>query len=71
LFSHTKITGARMNPAKFTDSWKAEWFVAPSPKKATATSPVLRCFAEIAAPTADGIPPPTSPLVPNRPTVGS
>ena len=39
---------------------------APSPKKATATSPVLRCFAEIAAPTADGMPPPTRPLVPNR-----
>ena len=37
LFSHTKIVGSWYTAAKLSASWKAPMFVAPSPKKATAT----------------------------------
>ena len=41
--------------------------MAPSPKKATPISSVPRARALKPAPTADGMPPPTRPLVPNNP----
>ena len=52
LFSHTKIVGSWYTAAKLSASWKAPMFVAPSPKKATATWSVPRSRADHAAPLA-------------------
>ncbi|HEY4026888.1 MAG TPA: hypothetical protein VGO86_10705 [Candidatus Dormibacteraeota bacterium] len=45
--------------------------MAPSPKKATATCRVPRVFADSAAPSASGVPAPTTPVAPSMPTVVS
>src|SRR5690349_11468773 len=54
LFSHTNTTGAFQTTAMFSASWKAPMFVAPSPKKQTATCSVPRYCADQAAPRAIG-----------------
>jgi len=52
LFWHTSTQGTFHTPAKFIAVWKSAWLVAPSPRKATATAPVLRARMAQAAPTA-------------------
>ena len=41
LFSQTNSTGSFQIEARFSPSWKAPLFTAPSPKKATATRSAL------------------------------
>ncbi len=52
LFWHTSTHGTFQTPAKFIAAWKSAWLVAPSPRKPTATAPVLRARIAQAAPTA-------------------
>ena len=69
LFSQTKITGSFHTAAKLSASWKAPMFVAPSPKKQTATWSVPRTCADQAAPAATGRCAPTiayDPIAPCR-----
>jgi hypothetical protein len=54
LFSHTNTTGAFHTAAMLSASWKAPMLVVPSPKKHTATWPLLRYWADHAAPSAIG-----------------
>jgi len=59
LFSQTNTTGAFHTTAMFSASWNAPMFVAPSPKKHTATCPVPSSCAAQAAPSAIGMCAPT------------
>jgi hypothetical protein len=68
LFSQRKTTGSRRIPAKFIASWKVPLLIAPSPKKQSVTSDVLRKAAASAAPVASPRPPPTMPLAPSMPS---
>ena len=54
LFSQTNTTGSFQTTARLRASWKAPMFVAPSPKKQTATWPDRRYWADHAAPAAIG-----------------
>ena len=54
LFSHTKTAGTFQTAARLRASWNDPMLVAPSPKKQTATWPLLRYWADHAAPTAIG-----------------
>src|SRR5262249_52414726 len=63
LLRQSKIAGALKRPAKLALAWKMGVEVAPSPKKATATSSLPCSLAAQAAPTACGIWVPTGELI--------
>ena len=67
LFSQTNSTGSAHTEARFSASWNAPMFVAPSPKNATATWPVPRSCADHAAPAAIGRCAPTIAYEPSMP----
>ena len=61
LSLQTKITGSDQAEARLIDSISMPWFIAPSPKNATATLPGRRCWAANANPQAAGPEAPTMP----------
>ena len=62
-----KTAGTVQSCARFSDSWNVPMFVAPSPKKATATRGSERSLKASAAPTMPGSPPPTTAFAPRFP----
>ena len=68
LFSQQNTIGSFNAQAMLAASWKAPMFVAPSPKNATETLPLLLYLSAKAAPTAIGEPAPTMPLAPSIPS---
>jgi hypothetical protein len=50
----TKMAASPQTAARLRLSWKAPMFVTTSPKSATLTAPVSRCWAVSAAPTVIG-----------------
>ena len=67
LFSQTNTAGTFQSCARFSASWKVPMFVAPSPKKASATRGSPRSLNASAAPAIPGSPPPTTALAPRLP----
>ena len=71
LFWHTKTTGSDHTEARFSDSWKAPMFVAPSPKLLIVTLPSPFIWEDRPRPVAIGMPAPTMPVHSIRPWAGS
>src|SRR5579885_2580920 len=67
LFSQKKSVFVFQSWARLSDSWNAPVFVAPSPKKATATRGSSRSLNASPAPTIAGRPPPTTAFAPRLP----
>ena len=67
LFSQTKTVFVFQSCARLSDSWKVPMFVAPSPKKATATRGSSRSLNARPAPTIAGRPPPMTAFAPMLP----
>ncbi len=61
LSRHTNSTGSSQTAARFSASISMPWFIAPSPKNATATLPGRRCWCARAKPQAAGPAAPTMP----------
>ena len=67
LFWQTKTVLVFQSWARLSDSWKVPVFVAPSPKKATATRGSSRILKASPAPVIAGSPPPTTAFAPRFP----
>src|SRR3989304_5863691 len=62
-FLQTNNTGKFQADARFSDSINIPWFIAPSPKNATATAPGCEYCADSAQPVAVG---PSAPTIPEE-----
>src|ERR1700675_1007263 len=71
LFSHRKITGSFRTPHMLALSLKVPPFEVPAPKKQSTTLSCFLILIESPAPVAMGKHPPSVPLSPNTPRVGS